>query len=110
LTGPQGGIGLSRLNNKVTIEQLRDISKTLHEIHYNATHWITRSTASETELELISTIDYLCRVTNILCNIIEQELEGHIETHDPMKYVEEKLLLSHSSINSYLKVKELNFE
>lgn len=101
---------MARLNDKFTIEQMKDFEKRLNKIHYNVTHWKTRSTASETEIELINTIDYLCRVPNMLAGIIEQELEGHIETSDPYGYTDGKLSVAESCIKSYLKVKNLTLD
>jgi hypothetical protein len=101
---------MTRLNDKFTIEQMGNLTKRLNEIHYNATHWKTRSTASETELELLNTIDYLCRVPNMLASIIEQELEGEVVTSDPHGYTHGKLSVAQACMESYLKVKKITLD
>jgi hypothetical protein len=101
---------MAKLSDKFTIEQIKDLEKRLNKIHYNVTHWQTRSTATETELQLINTIDHLVRVPNILCHIIEQALEGHIETFDPHGYADGKLGIAESSLIKYLKLKDINLD
>ncbi|AMV11552.1 hypothetical protein [Parageobacillus sp. G301] len=96
-----------RLNDKFTIEDMKDFQERLNKLQISATHWDIRSNASETELELLDTIDHLCRVSNMLCVIIEQELKGHIVTAQPHRYTNVKLSIAEASLKNYLKYKNI---
>jgi hypothetical protein len=101
---------MARLNDKFTIEDMKDFQERLNEIQISATSWNTRSNASETELELLDAVDHLCRVSNMLCMIIEQELKGHIETAEPHRYTNGKLSVAEASLKNYLKYKNITLD
>jgi translation initiation factor IF-1 len=98
------------IKSKFDVEDLKYYSKILNELQYNATTWINRNNANEIELELLDTIDHLCRVSNMFKMIIEQHLEGDVVTSDPKGYIDSKISIARSSLRHYLKLKKLSYE
>lgn len=58
---------------------------------------------TEDENKLLNTVDNLCRVAGMLCSVIEQDLDGHIETADPLDYVYQKLSNSEGYLEFFFK-------
>lgn len=100
---------MTRLKDKFTIDDMKEYEKRFNEIHYSITHWKTRNDVTERELELINTIDYLVRVPNIFCRVIEEDIKGHIETGDPHGYAKGKLGVAEASLRHYLELREIDF-
>lgn len=101
---------MANLKDKFTIDDMRVFDQRLTHILDRVTHYQTRSTAGLTQLQLLDTIDHLCRVSGMLCNIIEQQLEGHIESSDPYRYIDRKLDTVETGIKNFLKVKKIELD
>jgi hypothetical protein len=99
---------MANLSDKFTIEELKDFEKRINNIFYQATHGITRENSNETERQLLLSIDQLSRVSGMLCDLIEQQIDGHIETHDPKSYIDSKLGSAETWIRHYLEYKNIN--
>ncbi|MGD7021942.1 hypothetical protein ACQCVK_05075 [Rossellomorea vietnamensis] len=97
-----------RLDDKFTVEEMKALKARINKLFYNTTHWKTRSKSTETERELINSIDYLCRVSGMLTDMIYRDLEGHIETSDPMNYIDSKMSSAENWMNNYLHRKNIN--
>jgi hypothetical protein len=99
---------VQRLKDKFTLEEVKDIDKRINKLFYNATHYKTRTNSNEAENELLHVVDHLCRVSNMLCDMIECEMEGHIECADPHDYIDGKLGLAEAWMNNYVNNKRIN--
>jgi hypothetical protein len=101
---------LATLKDKFTVQDMKEINERLNQIFHQVTHPDTRTNVGVTELQLIGVIDYLTRVSGMLCDIIEQQLEGNIETYDPYRYIDKKLWVAENGINNFLKVKKIDLD
>ncbi|PLS04044.1 hypothetical protein [Neobacillus cucumis] len=101
---------MANLKDKFTVQDTKELNKRLNRIFYDVTHANTRKTVGVTELQLLGVIDHLCRVSGMLCDMVEQQLEGHIETFDPHSYIEKKLRTAENGISNFLKVKKINLD
>jgi hypothetical protein len=99
---------MTNLKDKFTVEDMKEITRRINHVFYQTTHWKTREKTSEQELLLLGTIDHLCRVSSMLCGAIEQQLEGHIETHDPKGYIDGKFSIAESRMNTYLSYRRID--
>ncbi|MBT2725126.1 MULTISPECIES: hypothetical protein [unclassified Bacillus (in: firmicutes)] len=101
---------MANLKDKFTIEDMKEFDARLNRIFHQVTHPNTRTTVGVTELQLLGVIDYLCRTSGMLCDMIEQQLEGHIETYDPQRYIDRKLWTAENGIKNFLKVKKIDLD
>ncbi|MEY2196749.1 hypothetical protein AB7942_29150 [Neobacillus sp. BF23-41] len=74
---------MANLKDKFTVEDIKELDRKLNRIYYHATHGITITNSGVTEIQLLNVIDNLCRASGMLCDMLEQQLEGNIETVDP---------------------------
>ncbi|MEH7419599.1 hypothetical protein V7266_30670, partial [Neobacillus drentensis] len=93
---------MANLKDKFTVQDTRELNERLNSIFYQVTHANTIKTVGVTELQLLDVIDHLCRVSGMLCNMVEQQLEGHIETFDPYTYIDRKLGTAEKGITNFL--------
>ncbi|MDQ0975876.1 hypothetical protein QFZ31_005754 [Neobacillus niacini] len=102
---------MANLNDKFSLDDMRDLDQRLNHIFEQVTHYQTRSNAGLTELQLLNTIDHLCRVSGMLCDVIEQQIEGHyIESSDPLSYIDKNLGTVETGVKNFLKVKKIDIE
>jgi hypothetical protein len=101
---------MSNLNDKFSLDDIRDLDQRLNHIFEQVTHYQTRTNAGLTELQLLNTIDHLCRVSGMLCDMIEQQIEGHIESSDPYGYINGKLGTAETGVKNFLKVKKIDLD
>jgi hypothetical protein len=101
---------MANLKDKFTIQDMKELDQRLHLIFDQVTHYQTRKNAGVTELQLLDTIDHLCRVSGMFCDMIEQQLEGHIETSDPYGYINGKLGTAETGVKNFLKVKKIELD
>lgn len=101
---------MARLNDKFTIEEMCELNQRLSELFYQVTNRETTKNASITELQLLNVVDQLTRISGMLCDVIEMELEGNIETSNPHGYINGKLGIVENGINNYLKVKKIELD
>jgi hypothetical protein len=101
---------MANLKDKFTVEDMKALDQRLNRIFYQVTNYQTRSNAGVTELQLLDTIDHLCRVSGMLCDVIEQQLDGHIETSEPHSYIDKKLSTVETGIKNFLKVKKIELD
>ncbi|MGG3467817.1 hypothetical protein ABES02_10080 [Neobacillus pocheonensis] len=99
---------MANLKDKFTIEDIKELDKRLNSIYYRATHGITLTSSGITEIQLLNIIDNLCRASGMLCDVIEQQLEGNIETVDPYGYIIRKIGTAENGIENFLKVKKID--
>jgi hypothetical protein len=97
---------MANLNDKFSLDDMRDLDQRLNNIFEQVTHYQTRSNAGLTELQLLNTIDHLCRVSGMLCDMIE----GHIETSDPFSYIDKNLGTVETGVKNFLKVKKIELD
>ena len=103
-------VTMANLKDKFTIDDMKALDQRLNHIYYQVTHYQTRSNAGLTELQLLDTIDHLCRMSGMLCDVIEQQLEGHIETSEPHRYIDRKLGTVETGIKNFLEVKKIDLD
>jgi hypothetical protein len=101
---------MANLKDKFTVEDIREYNARLNNIFYQVTHGNTTANVGITELQLLGVIDHLCRVSGMLCDMIEQQLEGHIETYDPHRYIDSKLGSVETGTKNFLKVKKIELD
>ncbi|WP_026567256.1 hypothetical protein [Bacillus sp. UNC41MFS5] len=101
---------MANLKDKFTIEDMKELDYRINQIFYQVTHTNTTTTVGVTELQLLGVIDHLCRVSGMLSDMIEQQLEGHIETYDPHSYIDRKLSSAELGIKNFLKVKKIDLD
>jgi hypothetical protein len=101
---------MTNLKDKFTVQDTKELNERINSIYYQVTHANTRTTVGVTELQLLGVIDYLCRVSGMLCDVVEQQLEGHIETFDPHRYIDMKLRTAENGISNFLRVKKINLD
>ncbi|MGZ4160473.1 MAG: hypothetical protein ACXVHV_11150 [Methanobacterium sp.] len=99
---------MANLKDKFTVDDISELTSKINHIFYQATHWETTSNAGLTELQLLNVIDQFCRISCMLCNMIEQQLEGNIDTNDPKGYIKEKLSSADNGIKNFLTVKKID--
>lgn len=88
------------LHDKFSVDEIKAIDKRIHQIFNQAT---SISSATDKERLLLNSLEKLSRVSGMLCDMIQQEMEGHIETSDPHSYIDSKLSSSEYNLNSYVK-------
>jgi hypothetical protein len=103
-------VTMANLKDKFTIDDMRALDHRLNQIFFQVSHYQTRSNARLTELQLLDTIDHLCRMSGMLCDVIEQQLEGHVETLDPHSYIDRKLGTVETGIKNFLEVKKIDLD
>jgi hypothetical protein len=101
---------MANLNDKFMIDDMRALDQRFNHIFEQVTHYQTRSSAGLTELQLLDVIDRLCRVSGMLCDMIEQQIEGNIESSDPYSYIDRKLRTAEIGIQNFLKVKKVKLD
>ncbi|MCM2533301.1 hypothetical protein NDK43_13975 [Neobacillus pocheonensis] len=101
---------MADLKDKFTVDDIKELDQRLNRIFYQVTHYQTRSNAGQVEIQLLDVIDRICRVSGMLCDLIEQHLEGNIETNDPYRYIDGKLSIAENGINNFLKVKKIDLD
>jgi hypothetical protein len=101
---------LANLKDKFTIDDLKNFGQIITNINHQVTHCKTTSNSRLSELQLIYTIDHLCHISGMLCQVIEQQLEGHIETYDPYRFILEKLASAENGVDSFLKIKKIDLD
>lgn len=101
---------MANLKDKFTVEDMKELDQRINKIFYQVTHANTTTSAGVTELQLLGVIDHLCRVSGMLSDMIEQQLEGHIETFDPYSYLNRKLGNAEIGIKNYLKIKKIELD
>ncbi|MBM7654173.1 hypothetical protein [Neobacillus cucumis] len=99
---------MAYLKDKFTIQDTKEINERINRIFNQVTHANTTTTVGVTELQLLGIIDHLCRVSGMLCDMVEQQLEGHIETFDPHSYIDKKLKNAEIGISNFIKIKKIN--
>jgi hypothetical protein len=101
---------MANLNDKFSLDDMRGLDRRLNHIFEQVTHYQTRTNAGLTELQLLNTIDHLCRVSGMLCDMIEQQIEGHIESSDPFSYIDKNLGTVETGVKNFLKVKKIEID
>lgn len=101
---------MANLKDKFTVEDMKEFNKRFNNIFYQVTHEKTTTTVGVTELQLLGVIDSLCRVSGMLGDVIEQQLEGQIETSDPYTEIDRKLGNVETGIKNFLKVKKIDLD
>lgn len=97
------------LSGKFTIEDIKSFRKLLGELQFNATRAEVRETAGNADINLLNTVDCLCRASNMLCMVIEQHLEGNISTSNPKPYITSNLETSNGTFRHYLRHKKKEY-
>lgn len=98
---------MARLEDKFTVSELDSLSQKLCDMQANATALELRINSNDQEIELLDTVDHLCRVANMLCNVIEADLKGHIKTSEPLNYINNKFSGAELSLENYHKQKNI---
>ncbi|NRD79580.1 hypothetical protein HPT25_19655 [Bacillus sp. BRMEA1] len=101
---------MATLKDKFTLEDLKELEKVINHIMNQATHEKTTKFVTVSELQLLCVIDNLCQVSGLLCDLIEQQMNGHIEIFDPYQYLNHKLESTDNGIKNYLRVKKIEIE
>lgn len=101
---------MAYLKDKFTVNDIKELDRRLNRIYYHATHGITLTNSGVTEIQLLNVIDHLCRTSGMLCDLIEQQLEGNIETVDPYGYIDRKIGSAENGIENFLKVKKIDLD
>ncbi|MCM2532728.1 hypothetical protein NDK43_10460 [Neobacillus pocheonensis] len=101
---------MATLKDKFTTEDIKELNQRLNYILNQATHANTRIKAGVVELQLLNVIDQLCRVSGMLLDITEQQLEGHIETFDPYGFMDGKLETAEIGIQNLLQIKKIELD
>jgi hypothetical protein len=90
----------SKLVNKFSNSSLNHVQEVLNDIQLAAISLDVR----ETNVALLDTVDHLCRVANMLADVIKEEkAKGYVENANPEGYINGKLAIAQSSFDEYLK-------
>lgn len=100
---------MATLRDKFTVDDIEEITSKINHIFYQATHWETTSKSRLAELQLLYVIDNLCRLSAIMCNVIEQELNGHIETPNPKDSINRNLSSAANGIQNFIQSRNIKF-
>lgn len=90
---------MARLNDKFNQEELYQLSRQLCKMQHSAT---SQFGTNESESDLLYTIDHLCRVANMFCMVIKQDLDGDVDTGNPSDYIESKFNLAKGTFECYI--------
>jgi hypothetical protein len=101
---------MANLNDKFTLDDMRELDQRLNHIFEQVTHYQTRTNAGLTELLLLDLIDHLCRVSGMLCDMNERQKEGPFESSDPYSYINKELGTVETGIKNFLKVKKIELD
>jgi hypothetical protein len=101
---------MATLKDKFTLDDIIELNQRINSIFYQVTHANTRAKAGVVELQLLNIVDQLCRVSGMLFDIMEQQLEGHIETFDPYGYIDGKLDSAEIGIHNFLQIKKIELD
>ncbi|MDQ0200194.1 hypothetical protein [Neobacillus ginsengisoli] len=101
---------MATLKDKFTHEDIAALNKRLNYVFYQATHGNTRTKSGVVELQLLNIVDQLCKVSGMLLDIMEQQLDGQIETFDPYRYINGKLETAEIGIQNFLQIKKIDID
>jgi hypothetical protein len=86
--------------NELDLNYLKDLDKKLNEIQAAATTYGTY----QSNQELLSIVDHLCRVAGMVTSLQIQKLEkGYVETYRPQGYIDGKLSIAYNGMMRYNK-------
>ena len=101
---------MASLKDKFTIDDTKELNARINRVLYQVTHENTTTTVGVSELQLIGVIDHLCKVSSMLCDMLEQQLDGHIETFDPYSFIDRRLRTVENGVSNFIKIKRIDVD